>query len=129
MLRIEGDRFAKSKAMLLKHGCGRDAGVAGGKDRPSAGKFDPMRARQMKPVKADHEEEIEHHLAAAYGHAAARRQHPSRCFFPGDAPRVPPPTVRAPLDPRRLTRNDKTQAAVGIGLELVAATREYDKVR
>ena len=101
----------------------------GGKHRPAAGKLDPMRARQMKSVEADHEEKIEHHLAAADGDAAARRQHPGRYFFPGRAPRVPPPTVRALLEPRRLTRDDKTRAPVDVRFEFVAATREYDKVR
>ena len=88
-----------------------------------------MGARQMKPVEADHEEKIEHHLAAADGDAAARRQHPGRYLFPGRAPRVPPPTVRALLEPRRLTRDDKTRAPVDVRFEFVAATRENDKVR
>ena len=61
-----------------------------------------MRARQVKPVKADHEEEIEHHLAAAHGDDAAPRQNFGRDFFPGRATRVPPPTVRAMLEARRL---------------------------
>src|SRR4029077_7772416 len=74
MLRIEGHRFAEAETMLFKHRRGRDASVARGEDRPSAGEFDPMRARQMKPVKADHEEEIEHHLAAAHGDDSALRQ-------------------------------------------------------
>src|SRR6202042_858115 len=83
----------------------------------------------MKAVKANHEEEIEHHLSTAYGDAPARRQNPGRDFFPSRAPRIPPPTVRALLEPRRLPRNDKTHAPVDIGLELVAAPREYDQVR
>ena len=74
MLRIEGYRFGKPETMLFEHArCGH-AGIACGEDRPSAGKSDPMRARQVKAVKADHEEEIEHHLAAADGDAAAVRQ-------------------------------------------------------
>ncbi len=88
-----------------------------------------MGAGQMKPVEADHEEEIEHHLAAAHGDDAARRQKPGRDFFPGRAPRVPPPTVRPLLEPRRLTRDDKTQSSVDVRLEFVAAAREYDEVR
>ena len=95
--------------MLFEHGRGRDARVAGGKHRPAARKFDPVRAGQVKSVKADHEEEIEHHLAAAHGDAAARRQDPGRDFFPGRTPRVPPPAVRALFEPCRFTRNDKTQ--------------------
>ena len=38
-------------------------------------------------------------------------------------------TVRALLEPVCVTRNDKTQALMDIGLELMAASREDDKVR
>src|ERR1700722_4110374 len=83
----------------------------------------------MKAVKANHEEEIEHHLSTAYGDAPARRQNPGRDLFPGRAPRIPPPPARALLEPRRLPRNDKTLVPVDVGLKLMAATREYDQVR
>src|SRR5271154_1030593 len=130
MRRIEGDAFTELETMLLKHGRGGDAGVAGGKHRPAAGKLDPVRAGEMKPVKTDHKEEIEHHLAAAYRDEAALRQQPSRYFFPSYAPRVPPPTVRALLEPRRrLTRDHKTRALVYVGLEFVAAAREHNQAR
>ena len=115
--------------MLFEHARGRDASIAGGKHRPAAGKFDSVRAGQMKPVKTDHEEEIEHHLAAAHGDAAARRQQPGRYFFPGRAPRIPPPAVGALLEPCGFTRDDKTQGVVDVRLEFVAAACEHDKVR
>src|SRR5580700_1246767 len=102
MRRIEGHRFGKPETMLFEHArCGH-AGIACGEDRPSAGKSDPMRARQVKPVKADREEEIEHHLSAAHGDDSARRQNPGGDLFPSRATRVPPPTVRALLKAGRL---------------------------
>jgi len=61
-----------------------------------------MRARQVKPVEPDHEEEVEHHLSAAHGDGPARWQQPGGDFFPGRAARVPPPAVRAMLKARRL---------------------------
>ncbi len=129
MRRIEGDPFAQVETVLFKHGRGRDARVAGGKDRPSAGKGYAVRARQMKPVKTDGEKEIEHHLAAAHGDGAARREQPARDIGPTRAPGVPPPAVQALLEPRRLTGNDKTRTPPDVGLGFVAATREYDEVR
>src|SRR6185312_12184900 len=42
---------------------------------------------------------------------------------------IPPPAVRALLEARRLTRYDKSQRPVDVGLELVAAAREDDKRR
>src|SRR5271155_3954010 len=83
----------------------------------------------MKPVEADGEEKIEHHLAAANGDATARWQHLGRDIGPTCAPGAPPPAVGAPLEPRRLTRDDKTEAPVDVRFEFVAATGEYDEVR
>ncbi len=88
--------------MLFEHARGWHAGVAGGEDRASAGESHPMRARQVKAVKADHEEEIEHHLTAADGDDPAPWQNPGGDLFPGRATRVPPPAVRAMLEARRL---------------------------
>ena len=127
--RVERDRLREAEAALFKHRCGRDARVAGGKDGASAWEVDPTRARQMKSVKADHEKKIEHHLAAAYGDAAPRRQHARRDFLPGRAPRVPPPAVRALLESRGVARNDKTRGLVDVRLEFVAAAREHDEAR
>ena len=87
-----------------------------------------MRARQMKAVKADHEEEIEHHLAPAHGDTPPLgriwRRLPPRSRAAG-------PTTNRPgaARARRLARNDKAQVPVDIGLELVAAPREDDEVR
>src|SRR5208282_1175059 len=114
---------------LFEHGRGRDAGVAGGENGPAAGKHDPVRAGEMKPVIADHEEEIEHHLAAAHGDEAARRQQTGRDILPTRAPWIPPPAVRALLESRRLARNDKTVLAVQVGFEFVAAASEHDQAR
>jgi len=125
MRRIEGHRFAEAETMLFKHRRGAHALVAGGRiNRPSAGKFDPMRAREVKPVKADHEEEVEHHLAAptattpplgrilaATSSQVARRgshhQPSGRCSRPGAS--------------RETTRRTFT---VHVGLELVATAAQ-----
>src|ERR1700733_7159731 len=83
----------------------------------------------MKAVKANHEKEVEPRLDTADSNDPALRQNSGRDFFPSRAPRVPPPTVRALLEARRLAGNDKTHVPVDIGLELVATPRKHDEVR
>src|SRR6185437_2074478 len=83
----------------------------------------------MKPVEADLKEEIEHHLAAANGDGAALGQEPRRRLFPSRLPRVPPPAVRAALEPRSLARYDKPQGPMNVRLKLMAAPREHHEVR
>ena len=60
-----------------------------------------MRARQMECVEANLQEEIEHALAARRRHGAAERKQSFCGLSPTHARRVPPPGVRALLEPGR----------------------------